>query len=121
VIKVKMRINEMKNELNSKNRELESLKLVKKELSEREFQEKINYVEERSKHYRELASKLMKKYKGKNEDQGIDNEKIHQYKYNNEVLREYDELSRELNHKLETISFQKAKKEVRALTNIEGA
>lgn len=52
MLKIKMKINEMSWEIDKKNREIKRLKLVKRELSEREFLDKIKKSTSDSRKYR---------------------------------------------------------------------
>jgi hypothetical protein len=64
MLKIKMKINEMSWDIDKKKREIKRLKLVKRELSEREFLDKIKKSTSDSRKYRNQAFRLMKKYKG---------------------------------------------------------
>ena len=59
-----MKINEESWEIDKKNMEIQRLKLVKRELSEREFLDKIKDSTADNRKFRNSAFKLMKKNKG---------------------------------------------------------
>lgn len=59
-----MKINEINWNIDQKNREIKRLKLIKRELSEREFMDRIKKSMSDSRKYRNQAFRLMKKYKG---------------------------------------------------------
>ena len=98
--------------MTSKHRELEGLKLVRKEISERELKQKVEIVETECESYRSQAFRLMQKYPSNNEQEGIDEEDNHEYRFNNLVLAEYDALLNELVQTLEKVETHKKKREV---------
>lgn len=59
-----MKINEINWNIDQKNREIKRLKLIKRELSEREFMDRIKKSMSDSRKYRNQAFRLMKKYRG---------------------------------------------------------
>lgn len=59
-----MKINEINWNIDQKNREVKRLKLIKRELSEREFMDRIKKSMADSRKFRNQAFRLMKKYSG---------------------------------------------------------
>ena len=112
VVGLRHQIGELKDELIKKNREFEGLKLVRKEISERELKNKVEVLEAECEMYRSQAVKLMQKYPGYGETDGMDEEDYHEYRFSNLVLGEYDALLNELVQTLEKVETHRRKREV---------
>lgn len=112
VLTIKEAIGELKHLLTKRKCELEGLKLVRKEISESELRDTIKKLEEECEHFRTLSVKLMRKYSGEREMEGMEDEDHHNYRYSNLVLQEYDDLLNELSSTLKKVQSHKLKKEV---------
>lgn len=107
---MKGEIARFKDQLVLKKRELEGIKLVRRELSEAELTGKVQQIEEICTQLREESVILMRKYPGYREKEGIDAEDNQRYRFGNAVLSEYDELQEELTETLKRVIALKAKK-----------
>ena len=108
-----MQINEVNWNIDKKNREIKRLKLIKRELSEREFLDRIKTSIIDSRKYRNQAFRLMKKYRGENEAEGVDQESMSKYRYQNLVLEEYEEMIKEVEHNKELLLAAMSRRRVR--------
>lgn len=107
-------ISQLKSALGQKKQELAEMKLVKKEISERELAESRDSLELECYRFRKLCSGLMHKYSSKDEADGVTADDHHKYCYCNMVLNEYESLFLELRQSVKK-SFQGlAKREVPA-------
>jgi hypothetical protein len=102
----------LRDELAKRKRELEGLKLVRREISEAELLDKIAKVEEECIFQRNEAVRLMQKYPGAGEEQDADEEDRLKYRFGNLVLEEYEQLQQELIGTKSKVNFQKSKCEV---------
>lgn len=109
---LKERIAEMNGQVIRKKCELEELKLVRKEISEQELLNTIREIEAECEEHRGSAVRLMRRYSGYKETEGMDEEDYHNYKYSNLALRQYDELLEELTGTLRTVLVHRVNKEV---------
>lgn len=80
---------------------------MRKEISERELKHKAEIVDADCEIYRAQAFKLMQKYPGYGEQEGMDEEDHHTYRFNNLTLGEYDALLNELVQTLEKVELHK--------------
>lgn len=86
--------------------------MVRKEISEKELKNKVDELEKQCEEYRNNAVKLMQRYPGYGETDGVDEEDHHQYRFSNLVLSEYDTLLNELVQTLEKVETHRRKREV---------
>lgn len=109
---MKKKLSEQLQELDRKEQDLVKLKLLKRELSEREFLQNINNLNKECVHYKKLAEKLMKKYKGEKESEGVNESLFNEYNYQNLVLGEYESLLKELESEIRiSLDLKESKQE----------
>ena len=72
------------------------MKLIKKEISERELMETKDNLEIDCFKYRKQCAGLMHKYSSKDESEGVTADDYHKYCYSNMVLNEYETLFHDL-------------------------
>lgn len=73
---------------------------------------KVEVLESECEAYRTQAVKLMQKFPGYGETDGMDEEDHHEYRFSNLVLSEYDTLLNELVQTLEKVETHRRKREV---------
>ena len=111
IIEMEKTIKDLTWAINSKNREIEDIKMAKRNISDKALETNIEDNQKALSKYRTIAFKCMKRYKGNNEFEGMDREKREKYDYQNILLAEYEEMLKDLQGNIASLYKDKAKKQ----------